>query len=198
MDSIATFQDQPPDDLRLEGELVALVPVLPGHAPALFEQVHRRQEVLSWLIWDGPGTVEDLEKSFAQWAQPSKFGCHVHLAILERGAQDRPVGTLSLRFQSTGVGDLGYWLGSDAWNRGLATEAISLVAEYSLLECGASALCAWVDVGNEASRRVLEKNGFNFERTIPGKAHKSTGPVDQWGFVLTEKEARRRAATSGH
>ncbi len=78
----------------------------------------------------------------------------------------------------------------------MATEAIALLADYTLLKRGASALCAWVDVGNDPSRRVLEKNGFTYECTIPGKAHKSTGPVDQWGFVLTAKEARRRVGSS--
>ena len=182
-----------PSDFCLEGRLVVLRPVSPDHAPALFPLVHGRAEVLRWLIWEGPESSEDLAASFAQWRNPSPWGEGAHLVILERERdRERPVGTIGLRFQSPGVGDIGYWLGSEVWGRGLATEAVALLARCVLLELGATALCAWVDVGNTASRRVLEKNGFTLEETVAGMAKKKSGPVDQWGFVLTAEELRAR------
>ena len=178
-------------DLRLDGERVALVPVEPGHAEALFPLVHGRDEVLRWLIWRGPETVDELAESYQEWRTANANGIGVHLAILDRTAGDAPVGTIGLRFLSPRVGDLGYWLASHVWGRGYCTEAVALVARLAFEHSDANALCAWVDVGNEASRRVLEKNGFVLEQTVRAKAAKPSGPTDQWGFVLTRRRAER-------
>lgn len=185
-----------PDDLRLEGEHVVLVPVSSTHAHELFELVHSREEVLRWLIWDGPETVEELAESYEEWCFPTSYGLGLHLSILERAHGERPVGTIGVRYRSQGIGDVGYWLGSEVWGRGLGSEAVRLLSSHALLEQGASALCAWVDVGNMASRRVLEKNGYVFERTVAGKAQKRDGATDQWGFVLTRQDAERVLGSS--
>jgi len=102
-----------------------------------------------------------------------------------------------LRYLGPGVGDLGYWIGSEHWGRGLATEAVRLLATFAFAEQGAAALCAWVDVGNEASRRVLEKNEFLLQRTVPAKVHKQSGPVDQWGFVRSRDVAPTLSGGAG-
>ena len=39
------------EDVRLEGERVILRPIAPSDAELAFEQVHRRDEILDWLIW---------------------------------------------------------------------------------------------------------------------------------------------------
>lgn len=181
-------------DLRLEGERTALVPVAPAHALDLFPHVHGRDEVLRWLIWDGPSSVEELAAAYEEWRFPSPEGIGLHLAILERALEFRPVGTIGLRFQQAGLGDVGYWLASERWGRGLATEAVGLLAGQAFLQEDLTALSAWVDVGNEASRRVLEKNGFRLERTVRGKAAKRGGRADQWGFVLTRSDWRSQGA----
>jgi RimJ/RimL family protein N-acetyltransferase len=58
--------------------------------------------------------------------------------------------------------DLGYWIGEQYWGRGIASECLKLVIDYAFsAELGMKQLCAYVFPENEASIRVLEKNGMN-------------------------------------
>jgi RimJ/RimL family protein N-acetyltransferase len=62
--------------------------------------------------------------------------------------------------------ELAYALRPDHWNRGLATEIAQALVRWHRenLAFGqaSSSLCAYVEVGNQASVRVLEKVGFTF------------------------------------
>lgn len=55
--------------------------------------------------------------------------------------------------------EIGYWLGEPFWDRGLATEAVKQMCNYGF-GLGFARLQAAVFDFNEASMRVLEKNGF--------------------------------------
>ena len=78
--------------------------------------------------------------------------------------------------------ELGYWLGVDYWGKGYATEAVHAVIDYAFTDLGHAALQAGSRVTNPASRRVLEKCGFQW--TGVGlyriKAIKSSAPIDRF------------------
>lgn len=78
--------------------------------------------------------------------------------------------------------ELGYWLGVDYWGKGYATEAMHAVIDYAFTELEHKALQAGSRVTNPASRRVLEKCGFQW--TGVGlyriKAIKSSAPIDRF------------------
>ena len=61
--------------------------------------------------------------------------------------------------------EVGYALAAEQWGRGLATEmAAALVAHAE--GHGFSALVAYTEPTNAASRRVMEKVGFRYERDV--------------------------------
>lgn len=64
-------------------------------------------------------------------------------------------------------GVLGYWIGKPYWGRGYASEAIARVVAHAFGEVGLERLEASCLESHAASRRVLEKNGFRFERLAP-------------------------------
>ncbi|HEU4657031.1 MAG TPA: GNAT family N-acetyltransferase [Capillimicrobium sp.] len=73
-----------------------------------------------------------------------------------------------------GVGpelELGYLLRHDAWGRGLATEAARACLDAAFGGLGVREVVAVVDIGNDASLRVLWKVGFRVEgwRTAHGR-----------------------------
>ncbi|WP_420880678.1 GNAT family N-acetyltransferase [Rhodococcus sp. (in: high G+C Gram-positive bacteria)] len=71
--------------------------------------------------------------------------------------------------ESSAGRELAYALRPDQWNRGLATEIASGLVrwhvEHSTTDLSSNDLCAHVEVGNDASVRVLEKAGFHFVET---------------------------------
>lgn len=58
--------------------------------------------------------------------------------------------------------DLGYWIGEEYWGRGIATECVRLIINYtfSSSDLGLREVMAFVFPENNASIRVLEKNGM--------------------------------------
>ena len=62
--------------------------------------------------------------------------------------------------------ELGYIVRSALWSRGYATEMGRAVVDHAFLALSLPALVGFTPPGNLASRRVLEKLGFVFERTF--------------------------------
>ncbi len=94
------------------------------------------------------------------------------LVLKETG---RPIGCAGIIFPphanvplADGEAEIGYWLGSEYWGRGLTPEAVKALEIRAFAGLGLSALwCAYFD-GNDRSRRVSEKCGFAYVRSLYG------------------------------
>lgn len=62
--------------------------------------------------------------------------------------------------------EIGYAFRRDCRNRGYATEAVAKTIEFGFNEIGLNRIEAFVDAGNTASQRVLEKCGMKYEGTL--------------------------------
>jgi RimJ/RimL family protein N-acetyltransferase len=78
--------------------------------------------------------------------------------------------------------ELGYWLGVPHWGKGYATEALQAVVDYAFTDLGHAALQAGARVTNPASRRVLEKCGFQWTGVGLYRiaSIKSSAPIDRF------------------
>jgi RimJ/RimL family protein N-acetyltransferase len=78
--------------------------------------------------------------------------------------------------------EIGYWLGVPFWGKGYATEAARAVIDHAFGDLGYDHLLGGARVSNPASRRVLEKCGFQW--TGVGlyriRAIASSAPVDRF------------------
>jgi RimJ/RimL family protein N-acetyltransferase len=72
------------------------------------------------------------------------------------------IGVCGLALVDRDTPELGYWYGVDHWGRGYATEAARAVIDHAFAHLGRAALVAGARVSNPASRRVLEKCGFQW------------------------------------
>jgi RimJ/RimL family protein N-acetyltransferase len=98
--------------------------------------------------------------------------------------------------------EIGYWLGVPYWGRGYATEAARAVIDHAFSGCELELLEAGARVSNPASRRVLEKCGFQW--TGVGlyriRAIRSSAPFDRfrldrrlWAAIRSWGSVRRVA-----
>lgn len=62
--------------------------------------------------------------------------------------------------------EVGFWLLPQFWNKGFALEALIAVMNYWKAEKGLHRLEAFVEEGNDASSKLLEKAGFQYEGTM--------------------------------
>ena len=80
----------------------------------------------------------------------------------------------------TGEPEPGYWLAVPHWGRGYATEAARAIVDHAFARMGCERLTSRARVSNPASRRVLEKCGFQWTGValIRIRALRSSAPVD--------------------
>ena len=130
-------------------------------------------------------------------AGPSKKGEAAYLVTLRDGTI---VGACGLMFREDDAPEIGYWLGVPYWNKGYATEALHALIDYAFTDLTHDAVQAGARVTNPASRRVLEKCGFQWTGVGLYRINsiKSSAPIDRfrlerriWSALKTWGRAKR-------
>jgi RimJ/RimL family protein N-acetyltransferase len=96
--------------------------------------------------------------------------------------------------------EIGYWLGVPFWGNGYATEAVRALLDHAFADLGHDVVLGGARISNPASRRVLEKCGFQW--TGVGlyriRALNSSAPADRfrldrglWASLRNWGSARR-------
>jgi RimJ/RimL family protein N-acetyltransferase len=78
--------------------------------------------------------------------------------------------------------EIGYWLGAKHWGNGYATEAVRALIDHAFTDLECEALQSAARVTNPASRRVLEKCGFQWTGAglLRIRALNSSAPIDRF------------------
>ena len=81
-----------------------------------------------------------------------------------------------------GAAEIGYWLGARHWGKGYATEAVRAVIDHTFTNLDCEAIHSSARVTNPASRRVLEKCGFQWTGAglLRIRAISSSAPIDRF------------------
>jgi len=122
-----------------------------------------------------PYAIEDAEQFIAAVNKREGEACFV---ITLDGA---PIGICSVDLREDGP-ELGYWLGVAYWGRGFATEAVRALIDHAFGDIEHETLISGARVNNPASRRVLEKCGFQWTgvRLSRIRAINSAAPIDRF------------------
>src|SRR3974377_326185 len=111
------------------------------------------------------------------------------------------IGMCSLDPRRDGA-ELGYWLGVPFWGYGYGTEAVRGLIDYAFAKLGHEVLSSGARVSNPASRRVLEKCGFQWTgvQLFRIRAINSAAPIDRfrldrglWASLKAWAQARQVA-----
>ena len=126
-------------------------------APALAAAIGEEAIVRNLATVPWPYGLRDAEA----WLSRPSASALPHLLIFERGSgTPRLVGCTGFGRDEFSAIEFGYWIASDRWNRGYATEAgraaLALARDSLRVPC----IVSGHFVDNPASGRVLEKLGF--------------------------------------
>lgn len=99
-------------------------------------------------------------------------------------------GTVELRFDGEGAGEIAYAAAPEARGSGLMTDAVRRVCRFGFDDLSLTHIHWQAFEGNQASWRVAEKVGFRREGTIRGWLTSPTGRHDAWVGSLTPDELR--------
>jgi RimJ/RimL family protein N-acetyltransferase len=122
-----------------------------------------------------PYGIEDAEQFIAAVNKREGEACFV--IMLECA----PIGVCSVDLREDGP-EVGYWLGVPYWGRGFATEAVRALIDHAFGDLEHDTLISGARVNNPASRRVLEKCGFQWTgvRLSRIRAINSAAPIDRF------------------
>jgi RimJ/RimL family protein N-acetyltransferase len=142
-----------------------------------------------------PYTTEDAEQFVTSVNRRDSDVCFVVIC------SGKPIGICSVDLREDNV-ELGYWLGAPYWGHGFATEAARVAIDYAFGDLGHKTLLSGARVSNPASRRVLEKCGFQWTsvRLVRILSINSAAPVDRfrldrglWESLKSWRPAKRVA-----
>jgi len=129
-------------------------------------RMHQDERVMAYLggIRSREQTQDYMEQNLSHW---DRFGYGIW--VLRENATGDLIGRGGLRNAVLGGNDeveVAYGLLPEFWDKGLSTEFAGAVVRIGLSEIGLSGMASVIHPDNIASRRVLEKAGFEFERDI--------------------------------
>jgi RimJ/RimL family protein N-acetyltransferase len=102
------------------------------------------------------------------------------------------IGLDLLEGEKAGVGNVGYWIAPAFWNQGIATDALRTMTRYAFSSFSLRRLQASVFGWNSASRRVLEKCGYELEGRLRGAISKEGDVTDELWYGMLNPEIHRR------
>lgn len=78
--------------------------------------------------------------------------------------------------------DFGYWIGEPFWGRGIVSAAVAAMVDYVFKQTDIIRLQSSVFAFNEASKKVLLKNGFTLDCVAKRGAIKNGVIIDEFRF----------------
>ena len=153
------FSDIP----TLESERLLLREMRVGDCFDMYEYAKNR-EVTKFLTWAPHYDVEYTKAYLQNLKNHYKMGMFYDWALILK-EENKMIGTCGFtRFNPTsGSAEIGYVINPAYRGKGIAAEAAKKVLEFGFFKLGLNRIEARYMVGNDASRRVMEKLGMSFE-----------------------------------
>lgn len=154
-----------------------------------FAALHRDPLVLRYFA--DPRTGERVREDFISRLPAWNAGSHHWLCLVIRErATGAPVGLTGLIRRDDGIGEVGYLLAPAFHGRGYGSESLNGLCDFAFRQVSLRKLTATVTLGNQASRRILEKAGFQLEGTLRENYWLGARWQDDWIFGLLASEWR--------
>lgn len=124
---------------------------------------HANNEKISCNLRDGfphPYTMADAESFLSKFSNqdPTYF-----FAIEYMGEYAGNISLVPCQDVYRQSAEIGFFIGEPYWNKGIVTEAVTMITEYGFKELGIVRIHTGIFEYNAASMRVLEKCGFTKE-----------------------------------
>lgn len=174
---------QPIDSRRLTYQ-----PLTPDDWP-FFLQLYQDRQVMAFVA--DPRPLDAIRAAFDARLPTWQPGASHWLCLLMRDKESgSPVGLTGYLHHEPALAEVGFLL-DPAWQGiGYAHESLRTLCEFAFGSGGVRKLTATVTAGNLASRKVLEKSGFQLEGTLRESWFLDGRWQDDWLFGLLKHEYR--------
>lgn len=178
-------------DGRLTDGMITLRPYRASDIDSVYEAVRESIPELSvWMSWCHPDYSVEEARTWIE-SQPDKWerGTEYNFAI-SHNAGRLYLGAcgLSVIDRGCGVANLGYWVRTSQTNKGIATAATLLLAQFAFKELKLNRVELTIAVHNQASLRVADKAGATREGILRNRVLKNDTPSDAVAFSFVPQD----------
>jgi RimJ/RimL family protein N-acetyltransferase len=156
-------------EAELTDELILIRTYRESDVPLLYEAVRESiPEVSRWLPWCHENySIEESRQLITSRESGSQGDDCISFAVFDRNSE-KFLGGVGLNFINRvhGFANLGYWVRSSATQRGIATAATRLAAQFGFAQLGLHRIEIVAALDNLASQRVAEKAGATREGVL--------------------------------
>ena len=147
---------------RLDTPRLSLQQILPEDQAFIFEGLSHPDVIRFYGVrYD---SYEATSTQMEWYEQMIREGSGIPWKIVDRSTGER-MGVITVYYYKPAhkKAEIGFWILPQFWNRGYATEAMEAAIKYWEEDKALHRMEAFVEEGNLASSRILEKSGFTRE-----------------------------------
>ena len=169
-----------------------LLEIESSHADDIFD-VLSKDEVTKYYGRESMASVDEAEELVRHFRMLFQSGRGIRWGIIRKDT-NQFIGTIGIHNYNAQVdrAEIGFELHPEHWRKGILSEAIASVLEYSFVEMGIHRMGAVTFPGNEASNRLLEKVGFVREGLLRGYLFQNGKYHDANVLAILKPDWRRK------
>ncbi|GAB0167612.1 GNAT family protein [Lysinibacillus sp. CTST325] len=174
----------------LNSEKLVLKKIEVAHLQELFA-IYDNEKVFEYCGIIPKHNIQTVSKMIGHFDRDYKKKSIVKWGIFQKSHSDQLVGIIeAMEYnQKVNMVTIGYYLAEDYWGKGLATDAVNILVKFLFEEVNINRIQAEVMPLNEASKKVLLKNGFLKEGLLrQAKVWSGKGVVDLEIYSLLKEE----------
>jgi ribosomal-protein-alanine N-acetyltransferase len=158
-------------------------------AQAMYTTWASNPNVTRYMRWQPHCSVEETQEIVSEFISHYEKSNYYHWIICLKET-DQPIGTIGLFIinEFDELGEFGYCLGEDYWNKGYTTEALNAVFEFAFKKVQFNRIEACHSVNNPASGEVMKKAGMTFEGLARQKYKCSLGFQDANCYAILRED----------
>jgi RimJ/RimL family protein N-acetyltransferase len=143
---------------EIETSRLILCPPIGDDAAEIARLIGNRKIAFMLARVPWPYTEDDARNFLA--ALDGRPDSEIVFGLYRKSDPPRLIGVCGYDSRDRDVPELGYWLGEPYWGQGYMSEAASAMTDHAFTQCAHAVLHSGCRIPNLASRRVLEKIGF--------------------------------------
>lgn len=163
-------------------------------AEEMFNNWAKDPDNVKFLSWQAHKNIDITKKVLSEWVESYKKDETYRWGIvLKENGQLIGGIDMVLLFDNIDCCEIGYVLSKKYWNRGLMTEALKSVINYLFKKANFNRIQLRHHVDNEASGRVMQKAGLQFEGILREADKTNTGQFCDTAIYSILKRDQRDA-----
>ncbi|MBN1765493.1 MAG: GNAT family N-acetyltransferase [Sedimentisphaerales bacterium] len=180
----------------LEGNHIIIRKLRAADAGDIYKNIRTRQ-ISRWTLllpWPYPkdGAIKFIRNQQRLWRLGKGYAFGIILKDTGEVIGGLGLGKVDKKHKCA---EVGYWLGRKYWRQGIMTEAVRLLLEFGFTDLKLYRIYSHIFEPNTASRRVLEKCGFQKEGVMRQAVikYKNRQNLINYGLLLPEWKKKKKS-----